>query len=103
VRAAKFWIGVILIFSNFIFGKIATFLFILYYDVELWRRFSLWLYVFSWIMLFAGIYLCGKEGWDYSVKKYREYHERTVKTIKHHGYKTYSKVKEGVKKQIRER
>jgi len=54
-------------------------------------------------MLFAGIYLCGKEGWDYSVKKYREYHERTVKTIKHHGYKTYSKVKEGVKKQIRER
>ena len=107
----KFWIGVVLFVGNFIIGKIATFLFILYYDNQWWRIFSISLYLVSWLMLFAGIFLVGKEGWNYMVQRYKNYKKRTVKNIKKHSAKTYhkvrrhskqaySKLKEGVKKQM---
>jgi len=100
MRAAKFWIGVILFVGNFIVGKMATLLFIINYNKEVWRSFSIALYAFSWIMLFVGGYLVGKEGWQYMVKVSKEYQTRTVETIKGQSQKTYYKVREGVKRSI---
>ena len=96
----KFWIGVTLLLGNFVIGKIATVLFFIYYDQTLWRWFSIGLYLFSWLMLFAGLLLFGKEGWDLMVKVYVDYQNKTVRNIKDHGQKTYSKVKDRVRRQI---
>ncbi|MBI2546759.1 hypothetical protein HYV81_06290 [Candidatus Woesearchaeota archaeon] len=103
----KFWIGVVLFVANFVLGFFAKFLILF----EGWRIAALVIYGVSWFMLFIGIILVGKEGWDYIVQRYRDYRKRTVKNIKRHSAKTYhkvrrhskraySKLKEGVKKQM---
>lgn len=52
-----FLFGVFLIFSNFIVGKIAIPLF----AVDVWL--GVGVYLFSWVMLAAGLMISGKKGW----------------------------------------
>lgn len=58
--SVKFYIGVFLIVMNFIVGKIA----LIVGTVRI--SWGIYVYMFSWLMLFAGLLLCGKEGWEYS-------------------------------------
>jgi hypothetical protein len=64
--SAKFYIGVFLIVTNFIVAKIA--LLVGMTNVS-W---GIYTYLFSWLMLLAGLLLCGKEGWEYSKVVYRQ-------------------------------
>ena len=116
MNIVRFWVGVVLIIANFIIGFLAKLIPLLYfkigyYSLNVWIWVGFGVYAFSWLMLLVGVYLCGKEGYDYAVGKYREYQRRTVQsikdhsqktvsTIKDHSQRTYSKVKEGVKKHI---
>ena len=49
--------GVFLLISNFIVGKLALPLFAIDF------YFGLSVYLFSWLMLFAGLMISGKQGW----------------------------------------
>ena len=76
----KFYIGVVLIISNFIVGKIA----IPFFAVD--ARWGLAIYIFSWFMLFAGIYLCGREGFNYA-RLYYKHFKMSIKKSTIKGFK----------------
>ena len=59
-HSRKYYIGIFLIITNFIVGKIALPFFVV--NVKLGTT----IYLFSWLMLFTGLFLSGKEGWDMS-------------------------------------
>jgi len=69
----KFYFGVFLIISNFIVGKIA----VPFFAVKVWIGTSI--YLFSWLMLFAGLLLCGREGWTCAKKWYRNVEHKIMK------------------------
>jgi len=72
----KIFIGLILIISSFIVGKIAIPILVL--DVTL----AMAVYLFSWLMLFAGIFLCGREGLYYArvyLKHFRKSLQKNTK------------------------
>jgi hypothetical protein len=66
----KFIVGVVLFISNFIVGKIA--LIILPLSIAL----AVIVYLFSWLMLFIGLSLCGKEGLAFARVCYAEFKQR---------------------------
>ncbi len=53
----RFLIGMILLIANFVVGKLA--LFIIPIDVMC----AAVIYGISWVMLFAGLFMCGREGY----------------------------------------
>lgn len=59
-HSKKFMTGLVLLITNFIVGKIA----IPFFAID--ARWGLAIYIFSWLMLLAGLYLCGREGLDYA-------------------------------------
>ena len=85
----RFILGVVIIILSFIIGilcKVFLVLYILNRGVELTL---LIIYAISWLMLIPGVYLCGREGYEYSKKLYRRYTS----------YKTYHRhIKKGIKK-----
>ncbi len=75
-RVSKlFLFGVFLLISNFIVGKIALPLFAI--DFYL----GLGVYLFSWLMLGAGLVLSGKEGWALAKEGYKSHKSRGIRTI----------------------
>ena len=81
-RNKKFYIGLVLIISNFIVGKIA----IPFFAVDAW--WGLAIYIFSWFMLFAGIYLCGREGLSYA-RLYYKHFKLSIKRSTIKGFKAF--------------
>jgi hypothetical protein len=69
----KFYIGMILIIANFIVGKLA----VLFFTVA--AELAIAIYVFSWLMLIAGLLLCGREGLSYARMYYRHFERRLKK------------------------
>lgn len=66
-HSKKFYWGVFLIISNFIVGKIA----IPFFMVNIWLGTGI--YLFSWLMLAAGLVLSGREGWQMSKFYYHKW------------------------------
>ncbi len=60
-----FLFGVFLLISNFIVGKIALPLFAVNFYL------GLGVYLFSWVMLGAGLVISGREGWDMAKAWYK--------------------------------
>jgi len=81
----RFITGVVLIILNFVLGKITTFTMILYYNNKSIFWLSIIGYVVSWLMLFAGLYLCGREGYNYAKELYKEYisYKENVRRIRY--------------------
>ena len=77
----KFLIGIILIISNFIVGKIAIPIFAIH------KAIGVFVYLFSWLMLFVGLYLSGREGWYYSKFYYKQYKKNLRMKIKENAEK----------------
>ena len=71
-----FAFGVFLLISNFIVGKIA----VLFFAVN--RPLGVGVYLFSWIMLFAGLLMCGKEGWGIAKDWYKSHEKNLMLSIK---------------------
>ncbi len=69
----KFILGLILIIGNFILGKLALPFFA--FSME-W---GLAIYLFSWLMLIAGLVLCGREGLMWA-RVYYHYLKRWLKS-----------------------
>ena len=69
----KFILGLILIIGNFILGKLALPFFA--FSME-W---GLAIYLFSWLMLIAGLVLCGREGLIWA-RMYYHYLKRWLKS-----------------------
>lgn len=72
----KFYCGVFLFITNFIVGKIAIPFFVM--DIKLGTT----IYLFSWLMLFGGLLLSGKEGWQMSKFYYHKWKMNTIKKLK---------------------
>ncbi|GEM_PF-5164317 len=70
----KFVIGVVLIIANFIVGKIAVPLFVVESELGIAS------YLLSWIMLIAGLILCGREGLSYARLYYHHFQRKIKKT-----------------------
>ena len=64
---SKFFVGVGLIIGNFVIGKIALPLFALAPEL------GIALYAISWLMLIAGLVLCGRQGLDYARLYYHHF------------------------------
>ena len=61
-----FAFGLFLLISNFIVGKAALPVFAINFYL------GLGIYLFSWIMLFTGLLICGKPGWQMAKTWYRQ-------------------------------
>jgi hypothetical protein len=72
----KFYIGVFLIITNFIVGKVAVPFFLI--DFKLGTA----IYLFSWLMLFAGLFLGGREGWNMSKFYYHKWKVSIAQNMK---------------------
>lgn len=91
----KLIFGIVLVIVSFLIGKIATATFVLYIKSQFGRYLSIGVYLISWVMLFAGVYICGVEGAEYIKKiyeyfSYKYYHEH-VKRIYKNGRKRFKK------------
>ena len=74
--STKFYLGVFLVITNFIVGKIA----VPFFAFDVWLGTGI--YLFSWLMLLAGLLLCGREGWNYSKKWYRNFEHTFMQKFK---------------------
>lgn len=72
-----FAFGLFLLISNFLVGKAAIPLFAINFFL------GLGVYLFSWLMLLAGLMICGKEGWHQAVDWYKTREKRFILSIKH--------------------
>ena len=68
--------GMFLLVTNYIVGKVALPFFA--------KSFSLGMgiYLFSWIMLFAGLIICGKQGWMQAKAWYTDKGEKLMRGLK---------------------
>lgn len=75
-RSKRFYIGIFLIITNFIVGKLALPFFA--WDVKLGTA----IYLFSWLMLFAGLYLSGREGWHMAKFYYHQWKKHLAEDLR---------------------
>lgn len=93
----KFVLGIVLIVVSLVLGKAVLIPLILFPGSEVWRTSMILVYVFSWIILLAGIYLAGMEGWRLVTHKYMEYRARTVSKVREKSRNAATKVRNGSK------
>jgi hypothetical protein len=72
-RRRKLFVGVVLIITNFIVGKVAVPLFAVNTGL------AITVYLISWLMLIVGLILCGRQGLSRARQYYRHL-ERRIKT-----------------------
>jgi len=72
-----FAFGLFLLISNFIVGKIA----LPFFAVSL--SLGMGIYLFSWVMLIAGLIICGKDGWHMAKEWYKTHERKLLLTVKH--------------------
>ena len=72
-----FAFGLFLLISNFIVGKIA----VLFFAVN--RPLGIGIYLFSWLMLIAGLVISGKDGWYMAKDWYKAHENKLLFSIKH--------------------
>ena len=89
----KFVVGIVLIVLSLLIGKLALIPLILFPTDEQWRNSMVAVYIFSWAILIPGIYFAGIEGYKLVHHKYREYHQKTISHMKHHGGRMAAKTR----------
>jgi hypothetical protein len=72
-----FAFGLFLLISNFVVGKAALPIFAVNFYL------GLSIYLLSWLMLFTGVLICGKEGWVQAKAWYTVQGERIKQRVKH--------------------
>ena len=84
IKTKKFLFGVFLLISNFVVGKIAIVI------IPFSMLAAVLVYLFSWLMLFAGLFLCGKDGYEYAKVSYKFFKHKMrqnalsgIKAMKH--------------------
>ena len=81
----RFIVGVVLIVSSLVLGKLVFIPLLMFPGNERWYIAMLIVYIFSWLILITGIILTGIEGYKLVMEKYKEYQKRTVADIKKRG------------------
>ena len=79
----KFYIGIVLIISSLIVGKVTQATFVIYFDNDFIRKLSVIIYIASWLLFIIGIALAGME----YAKKYNrfftfKYYKDKIKSIR---------------------
>jgi predicted DNA repair protein MutK len=90
----KFAVGLILIISSLVLGKLVLVPLILFPGNETVRIAMIVTYAFSWLLMIPGVYLAGREGLKLVQKKYKEYGQKTVSRVKEQSKKTVTRVKQ---------
>jgi hypothetical protein len=83
----KFILGVVLIVLSLAIGKLVLLPIIFFPGDNTWRITMIWIYAFSWMILFIGFYFAGKEGYRLVTKKYHEIQNTTIHHVKRGGAK----------------
>jgi hypothetical protein len=83
----KFIAGVVLILISLVLGKLVLVPIVLFPGSNAWRTSMIIVYIFSWLLLLAGIALAGIEGFKLATHKYRQYQRKTIHTVKRQGRK----------------
>ncbi len=78
----KFTIGIVLIITSLVIGKISLIPIILFPGNSSWRSAMIILYICGWMLLIPGIGLAGVEGYRLVKHKYRHYKNKTVHHVK---------------------
>lgn len=81
----RFVIGVILIITSLVLGKLILIPLLLFPVSANWRIAMISVYIFSWIILLIGIYISGIETYNFIKFKYDEYGQRTIHNVRRHG------------------
>jgi hypothetical protein len=68
----KIVLGLGLVILSFVLGKVAVPI------LAIWPTFSLLVYAISWIMLFVGASICGREGLHTATELYRRHQRRVI-------------------------
>ena len=71
-KGKKFLIGLILFFTNFIVGKLAILI------LPLSVAIAILVYLCSWLMLFIGLSLCGRQGLAFARVCYYDFRQRVM-------------------------
>jgi hypothetical protein len=82
--------GIFLVILSLVIGVICKLVIIpilLLPNHTLWKNITLIVYGASWLMLLAGFFFAGKEGYILATHRYREFHNRTINQMKAGGVK----------------
>lgn len=85
VREQAFIVGIALIIASFILGKLVFIPLLLNPSNVIWRTATLIAYSLTWVMLFIGVWLAGKEGYQLVMEKYKERQRETLGAVRYHG------------------
>lgn len=99
----RFITGAVLIALSLILGKLVLVPMILFPVDEVWRMSMLIIYVFSWIILMIGIYLCGMEGYRFVKNVYHAYQQKTITKVKHHSKRAAQKTVQAIKSKMQKK
>jgi phosphate/sulfate permease len=97
----RFIIGAILIGVSLALGKLVLIPIIFFPGSDEWRASMLIVYIFSWVILVIGIFMCGMEGYRFAKKVYKDYQHRTITKVKHHSKKAAQKTVEVIASKAR--
>ena len=97
----KFVIGAILIGASLALGKLVLIPIIFFPGSNEWRASMLIVYIFSWVVLVIGIFMCGMEGYRFVKKVYKDYQQKTISQVKHHSKKAAQKTVEVIASKAR--
>lgn len=86
-----FIVGIALIIASFILGKLVFIPLLINPSNGVWQTATLIAYGLTWVMLFIGIWLAGKEGYLLVVEKYREHQRKTLHAVRQHGKRAAEK------------
>jgi len=80
----KFIIGVVMIITSLVIGKVALIPLIIFPGDRSWQFAMLISYLIGWIILLIGIGLAGVEGYRLATHKYKAYKKKTIRNVKNH-------------------
>ncbi len=93
-RHKRFIIGITFIIASFILGKLVFIPLLIRPESSMWRTMVFVGYLGTWILLFLGIWLAGREGYAIVKEKYREQRQKTVSLVRDRSVRAARNIKE---------
>ncbi|MBT5021530.1 hypothetical protein HOK51_09770 [Candidatus Woesearchaeota archaeon] len=95
-HSRRFLIGVLLIIISLVMGKLVPLIYLVK-PSKLSLIINGSVYAFSWLILFVGVYLCGREGLATAERLYYDFQRKSINQVKTHTKKGYNHIKKRTK------
>ena len=97
----KFMWGVGIIIFSLILGKLVLVPIFIFPTNATLRLVMILIYIFSWIIMFIGMFLAGVEGYRLATHKYKHYQKKTIHHVKSGVKKTHNHAVNHTKKAVK--